>query len=335
MRARQRNDKWLAAGWILAMGLASVGCVSSTTGNEGNLEFFYAADDEPGNFNKPIAVGAKLDLFVRDAGAGGDRQVTLVSASTDDESIARIVEFEGNEITLEGVGEGSFRIEVEANVAATEETETDSVDMLVRVPEKVLLSHTCGGESTGYYLAGQDVYVPFEMKMNDGQNVIGYGYYPVEHEPAEAMTRDESHQGTQYIRYNLGEETGTVTVSSTLDEATIDLELVEIGQADGATLSTPEVKLEDGQTHLRYVLPTIAGKPICQAIVDLSVTSTSEDVCDVSRVGDAEIYAKNNNTGSGWLEIAAKKEGTCTFDVTFPGANGGEGVTESFELTVD
>ena len=73
---------------VASMGIASGACVSKTTGNEGNFEFSYPADDRVGDFNKPIAVGAFLDLEVRDV---GDRSpVALDSASFVDPSVFKL-----------------------------------------------------------------------------------------------------------------------------------------------------------------------------------------------------------------------------------------------------
>ena len=86
---QKQSKRWalVLAGAVVFGGLA---CTSSTTGNLGNLEFYYTADDEIGNFNKPIAAGAKLEVFVQDAGDGSDRQATLQNTTTDDEGIARV-----------------------------------------------------------------------------------------------------------------------------------------------------------------------------------------------------------------------------------------------------
>jgi hypothetical protein len=42
--------------------LLTVACQSTLTGNEGNFQFSYDADDWITDFNKPIAVGAYLDI---------------------------------------------------------------------------------------------------------------------------------------------------------------------------------------------------------------------------------------------------------------------------------
>ena len=75
---------------------ALVGCTSKITGNEGNFEFSYPADDRVADFNNPIAVGAYLDLEVRDVGY--QQPVTLSAASTDDESVLMVESFQAHEL---------------------------------------------------------------------------------------------------------------------------------------------------------------------------------------------------------------------------------------------
>lgn len=332
---RSPAPRWITA-CVLGAGLFSLACVSETTGNKGNLSFYYTADDSVANFNKPIAVGAKLELFVRDAGDGSDRAVTLLTATTDDESVARVESFSDNSMVLEGLSAGEFEVSVSASVERTNEQEDDSVDMLVRVPEVLRLSHTCRGanDRRGYYLKGSNVYIPFEMKLKDGQDVIGYGYYPVEAEPAEAITFVEGQKGQQYINYKVGEELGEITLSSTIDSTSIVLDVVEEAQINGARLAEDKGDLRNGQTNVRFVLPTIDDEAVCQATLQIAATSLTPQVCEVSPSAEARDIKLDQYTGSGWLEITGKSEGECTFEVTFPKAAIGEGVTESFTLTV-
>lgn len=337
---QKQSKRWalVLAGAVVFGGLA---CTSSTTGNLGNLEFYYTADDEVGNFNKPIAAGAKLEVFVQDAGDGSDRQATLQNATTDDEGIARVASFSGNSMIIEGVSEGSFEINVEATVARTGETEEDAVNMLVRVPEVLVLSHTCEahGNNSAYYLAGDEVYIPFDMELEDGQDVIGYGYYPVELDSTLA-TLVEGQKGQATIRYKLGEETGEVTLTSTIDDTTASIKIATEDQIGGVRLDNPEDELSLGQTELVFVNPLIEDEEVCQSNAEITATSTTPEVCDV-KPGFPEFGQDNmdvpelTETGStGWVEISGKAEGDCSFDVTYPNGNGGEGVTASFTLPV-
>lgn len=61
-----------------AVFIGAIGCESTITGNEGNFQFSYPADDRVLDFNKPIAIGARLDVSVRTA---GDRTAVTLSAA--------------------------------------------------------------------------------------------------------------------------------------------------------------------------------------------------------------------------------------------------------------
>jgi hypothetical protein len=93
------------------------------------------------DFNKPIAVGARLDIEVTDVGA--QLPVELSAASFDDPAVLDVVEVEGSVVTVEGKGDGGALLEVEGTTSQGE-TLTDSVNLLSRVPEVHRLSHTCG-----------------------------------------------------------------------------------------------------------------------------------------------------------------------------------------------
>jgi len=337
---QKRSKKWavVLAGAVVFGGLA---CTSNTTGNLGNLEFYYAADDNLGNFNKPIAAGAKLELFVQDAGDGGDRQVTLINATTDDEAVARVASFSGNSMILEGVADGSFQVDVEATVARTGETEEDAVNMLVRVPEVLILGHTCEahGNNSAYYLKGNEIGIPFDMKMMDGQDVIGYGYYPVELDNTLA-TLVEGQKGQALIRYQLGDETGEVVMTSTIDDTTASIKIAAEEEIGGVRLNNTERELVLGQTELVFVHPLIDDEEVCQSNAEIMATSATPDVCDV-KPGFPELGTDEDDvpdlleTGStGWVEIASKTAGDCTFDIFYPNADGGNGVSATFTLPV-
>jgi len=185
-------------------------CKSVLTGNEGNLEFTYPADDRVADFNKPIAVGAKLELEVRDAGSR--KAVSLTSASTEDDSVLRVVSFSGSKLILEGVSSGGTLVLVEANT--TGGALGDSVNMLARVPEVMKLANTCVTEASAQYLTGQDIIIPYDFEMSNGQPVIGFGYFPITLEPATGMTLDTTSVDQQWFHFTTGATAQNVTLST-------------------------------------------------------------------------------------------------------------------------
>lgn len=301
-------------------------CDSTITGNEGNLTFSYDADDDVFDFNKPIAIGAKLNLKVAESGT--NLPVDLADATSSDESVLAVDSFAGDMFTLEGMGDGNVLISVE-----TDDGVTDSVNMNARAPEVLILSHTCGTDG-GAYLVGDKVYVPFDMEMSNGQAVIGYGYYPISISDETLLTRDVEHNGQQFIRYDvLG--AGTVTLSSDIDDTTLELTLAEEASIDGVDQPIAFV-LEDidvGDTNPFYVLPTIGGTTVCQATAEMSVASDTPTICDVRTIG-SEVAAGDAKYEQGWFEIEGLAEGTCQYTVTYPNGTSGAGTSAQFEYTI-
>lgn len=319
--------------WVLvpAALLLVTGCESVVTGNEGNFRFEYDADDRVFDFNKPVAVGARLDLRVIDA--GDDAPIELVDASTDDPAVLDVVSFEGNGFTLEGTGDGEVLITVKGAREGGEEL-SDSVNMLARVPDVHRLSHTCGADGSTAYLANQPIYVPFEFERSNGQPVIGYGYYPVQSSSPE-VTLDSTWQDAQWMRFDLG-AAGAATITSDIDGTVLNLAVIDEAAIDGAAQPIAFV-LEDidvGDTNPFYVLPTAGGDTVCQALATYEVTSLTPDLCDVRAI--ATFAAPNSTEGkeSGWFEIEGIAAGTCRYTVRYPLGAAGVGASTDFEYPI-
>lgn len=327
-----KSSKRFYAAYMLCAGVMVLGCTSSTTGKEGNLKFSYSTDDDFANFNKPIAVGAKLDLRVSKAGTEGNRDATVQSATTGDDAVLKVSSTSGNTVVLEAVGKGSSEITVEAKLAATGEVVSDAVDMMARVPEKHDIWHACLArtEREAYYLVSQDIYIFHEMKMNDGQDVIGYGYWPVKTDVEGALTLKTGHKDQQFLQFTTAAEPATVKVTSDLDGTVATVNLVKIDQANGAKLGEFDNRVVVNRTELGYVLPTIDDKPICQARAEFTIDNSSPDVCTVSKL--TNVSETQQKRQAGWISIKGNAVGDCKFTVNYPGGDGGNGLSE--ELTV-
>lgn len=314
---------------VPALLAAMLGCDSTITGNEGNLTFSYDADDAVFDFNKPIAVGAMLDLTVAEVGSGED--ATISSASTDDEGVLSVSEFSGSLLTLSALSEGSALVMVDAEVSTG--PVSDSVMMSAAIPEVLLMSHTCG-EAGGAYLSGQSIYVPFEFEMANGQPVIGYGYYPVTSSDESVLVRDASFTGQQYMRLDTL-SAGTVTLDSDIDDGSLAFTVVDEAAIDGVAEPLAFV-LEDidvGDTNPFYVLPSVGGVTVCQAQATMEVQSDSPDICDVRTIG-SEVAAGDARYETGWFEIEGLQEGTCAYTVTYPLGAAGSGASASFTFAI-
>ena len=169
---------------LAVVGASSLACTSTQTGKAGELEFTYVTDDDVRDFNKAIAVGARLDLEVRESGNAPyqERKVTINEATSSDESVLSVVGTSGDVFTVEGTGTGSAELRADATTVDSGEGLVDTIDMRAAIPEVLKLQHSCGDNPSGRvgkYLVDQTILIPFEMELADGQPVIGYGYYPV------------------------------------------------------------------------------------------------------------------------------------------------------------
>ncbi len=310
----------------------TVGCRSRITGNEGNFQFSYVADERVNDFNKPIAIGASLDIEVTDVGQL--RPVTLSAAESDDTAVLEVTSFEGSNVTVHGVADGEPLLSVTGTTASGEEL-SDSVNLLVRAPEVLRLAHTCSTTGTAAYITSQRVYVPFEMERANGQPIIGYGLYPATPSDAAALTLDAAASNQQFMAFDTGAAAATLTLDSDIDDTSLAVQLVDQGAIDGVEEPIAFV-LEDidvGDVNAFYVRPTTGGTTICQADIDKTVQSDTPAVCDVRVRGEAEEGGDAVHE-FGWFEIEGVAAGTCSYTVTFPGGSGGGGTSAQFSYPI-
>ncbi|MEL6546614.1 MAG: hypothetical protein AAFQ82_18450 [Myxococcota bacterium] len=298
-------------GCMVATLWVSVGCTSTQTGNEGNFDFTYFTDDNFRNFNKPIAVGAFLDLFVDQTGTG--RDVSLSSATTDDPMVLNVVEVSGQRFRVEATGVGTSRIFVEGTVSGV--TETDSVDMRTAIPERLRLSHTCTTSDTGTYLADSNILIGYELELLSGEAVIGFGEYPVAEIPA-GLTIDMGADNQTFIPMRTG-FAGSYDLDSTIDAERLFVQVVEPSSIDGVTLQLGGLQSTFvNDTDFYYVLPTVGGAPVCQADIQYSVSTSTPTVCSVQ-----ENDPTDRENEFGWFQVTGVSTGTCVVDVTYPGSS--------------
>lgn len=307
----------------------SASCRSRITGNEGNFQFSYVADDRLTDFNKPIAIGAFLDIEVVDVGQ--QRPVTLSVAESNDPAVLAVTAFEGANVTVQGVAEGEPLLSVTGTTADGEE-QSDSVNLLVRAPEVLRLAHTCSTTNTAAYVTGQRVYVPFEMERENGQPIIGYGLYPATPSDTAALTLNAAASNQQFMAFDTGAAAATLTLDSDIDDTSLDVALIAEGSIDGIEEPIAFV-LEDidvGDTNAFYVRPTTGSTTVCQADIDKVVQSDTPAVCDVRERDSADQGAHE----FGWFEIEGVAAGTCQYTVTFPGGDNGNGVSQQFSYEI-
>ncbi len=307
-------------------------CVSRTTGNEGNLDFWYVDLNlgQISNFNKPIMVGARLDLKVAKAG-GGTSAVTLESASTDEPDAVVVDSFSDHEVVLHALAEGNVLVEVRAEVTG-EGTVTDSVNMLAREPQKLVLTHPCTLDDHAAYVVDSDVSVLFDPQRDNGQKLIGYGHWPVDLEPEGVVSIRTEDKSLEVLPLHT-DATGSITIASQIDEAELTLDVITDGDVDGIELRDTVTVPED-HDRLVQVLGLVGATRVCWNDPEFSVTVDTPEVCDVRSWHSDDGKSEGEGVAWAWLVVEGKVPGTCTFSVTFEEASAGAGVTESFDLEV-
>lgn len=317
----------LAAAAVVGGGLIAIGCTSRATGNSGELEFSYTTDDLTTDFNKPIAVGARLEVRVQTAGERAN--VDIVDVFTN-EDVLLVDSFSGDNFILEGVGAGNSLVEVDAE--GPDGAVSDSVNMRAAVPEVLELSHTCTGDALGLYSAGlQNVDVAFDMKLADGTDVIGYGYYPVD-VPAGLGTIEATSDSQAFIRLDLAAATGEFDLSSTIDDTSLSFRLIEEAEITGASFNAtaPGLRVIEGNTSYIYVWPAVDADRVCQWSADMTVTSLTPETCDV-RNNETPAEPDQKSNLEGYVAIEGIAAGECRFEVSYP--NGADGAGATTELT--
>ena len=309
---------------LLAVVSATAGCQSRLTGNEGNFVFSYWADDDINNFNKPIAVGAWLEVEVHTV--GGNQSVDLASASFDDPAVLNVSGFSGNTVTVEGTGDGSALLSVADGAGVT-----DSVNMLAATPEVVRLRHSCSDSDSAAYLVDQRFWVPFEMEKANGQPVIGRGYQPVNVDGAASLDGDDSTQ--QHLALDADAVGGSLTISSQVDDTSLTANIVLATDVDGIAEPIAYVveDIDVGDKDSFYVRPTVGADVLCQANMSKSVSSDTPEICSVTD-RDAEVDATDELAWEfGWFEIEGLAGGECLYTVTFDAS----GISAQFSYPIE
>jgi hypothetical protein len=306
------------------------GCVSRQAGKDGNLEFRYQTDDIFVDFDKAIAVGAKLDLFVHPIDGEEGATATVETATSDRAETIDVTSHSGNVIYLEAKAAGAVEISVSADLPGLRGTVSDRVDIRATVPDAVKAWHLCKkvDERDGVYLTSQNLWIPFEMEEN-GRPVIGYDYYPVEFEPTDSIAVQYGHKSQQFIRLKTTDVPQDITMRSILDETELNLKIVTHDAIDGLELATPGREIQSGSTDIVHVFPTTAGQRICQAQTAIDVASKTPDTCGVRNLvefGQREELL----TQYGWLEVEGLRPGRCAFEVTYADA----GFAAELEVTI-
>ncbi|MCB9529265.1 MAG: hypothetical protein H6701_12940 [Myxococcales bacterium] len=294
---------------LAALTLPALACQSEQTGEQGLLRFSYVTDDNPANFNKPVAVGARLDMRIEEAGGlftGLRPDPTVTAATTEDEAVIRAAAFTRNVVTFEGIGAGTTKLTVTATLQSSGnkgKSVEDSVTFRAAVVDDVKLFHTCTLDRAGHYLTNTrgDLWLTYDFfadnALGNAEPVIGYGHHPITIEPAGSLTLDEASKDQQWFHFTGYPDTPTtVTVRGDAGGDAVTLNFVDPAAVQSARLiKFTDGCVGDGERDLCafagnelgtgfYLQPLVADdEPVCQADLAFELTVDTPDVCAVER----------------------------------------------------
>ena len=319
---------------VAAFGLLVSGCYSTATGYQGKLTFGYESNPEDfGNFVKPIAPGAKLDVVA--FANGSEKTLVITKAVSSKPSVVKVSQKDDHTITLLGGEPGVADIELSARDASGV-VQTDRMFFHVGKPQRHLIRHGCTKEKEAIYVGGDTAWVSHDMKTSDNRPVIGYDYAPMTMEPPGGVELIDQPQDFPGYIYKLPNKSAKVTLTSSVDKTSLTFTIVDRGELSQAELLGGGRAFEGTTTYVGARVKS-GQTPVCSQDSLTKAKSLTPDLCDVS----ANLEDDDEDGGGGKDEnrqqvavVTAKKFGICKYELTLPELAGGKGVSLKGEVEI-
>lgn len=299
---------------LVVAGALLVGCESRLTGERAELVFAYDAHEDVENFNKPIALGARVELRVTEVGS--DDVVDVVDVKSTEH--LEYVDSVANLFELKAKKAGTARITVLAETDY-DGARRDTVTMRVEPIHAVHFEHVCTDSNAAVYLAGSEgVEIAWFRETSRGEPLIGGGVYPVAATPegAAVLRRDDEDQS--HLRFDLPEAAERIKIySPTLEHDPIFMKVIDHSDVDRIAIDEFDDDLVLFEEHWdeAYFQPTYQGEVVCEATLRVDAKSLTPDVCDVQPGFPDEPEAALE----GIVSIFGKKMGVCRYEAWYPG----------------
>ena len=294
--------------------LFGVGCEVEAEGEEGNFTFRYV--DGLGTVASDLAVGARVDIQVVDADT--DSAVIVDEAFSEAADVIDVVDFVTghgeSRFTLEALSAGSARIVAESGTG--DEMLRDSAIFEAATATQVELDSIC---SSGTFLTNGHAIARYRMRDDASTLLTGYGLYLADVDPPEGGEVDEDYRRLGFLRLNTGDEAGTYSLASQVDDGSLDFELVDAASIDELNTNFDEDTiidtLEAGESrHMAPFTLKIGEDQICGPPgANIVVTVDDESVC-TARYG-REFDNIPTLLDLHTLYVAGLDAGTCTVTI--------------------
>lgn len=309
----------LLIAWQLTLG-CSVLESANERGRNGNLVFTIDTGELATDFDNPVAIGAMLDITVKQARGGGSVELTAASFRT--EGSFEVVRFADDVVTVRALDRGSSSLEVAARGSDGELD--DVIDLTAEEAAKVSLSHKCNflDFKTAQYGVGTAATLDYTLRNRLDRIMLGYGFAPLSMSPA-AIELDAGRMRVGTLVFTPATSAGLVTVRSTVDDEELELRFVDPADIDSVKVNGLRTVSRTSRAATRKVWPQYRGERVCRAGVGPQVASVVGTNCSVEVTGAA---TDEHFT----LEITPQAVGPCAFTLEVPETS----VSESFEFQI-
>lgn len=319
----------LAAG-ALAAAVVGGGCVATTPGEKGELEFYYQSTDF--DFDKPIAVGATLDLHVREPDS--NQAAEVLDATPTAPGILDVAGQRDDVVELEGVAEGEGNVEVEARLPSGDEVRDRLAQpMRTATVDSLELSHHCVEGQEAAYLVDTEAAIGFDMSAG-GEEVIGGDFLPVSGGASLRLEPRATLLHTVYVQ--TPSQKTTVTLESEVDDTTATFHVVEEADIDGVVrdLGPSDGSIRVDRQGLVHVAPEGGEHRVCWAVTEgFEASSDTPGICEVAPV-EADDVEEALDGQPGFVRVTGLEPGTCEMTARFPNGRDGQGASGTFQLEI-
>ncbi len=305
-------------------------CGVQVEGDEGNLTFHYIDSGWPQSASTTdIAKGAQVDVRVSDARADDNTtSLELIEAYSDDAQTLEVAAERDEEFQLaaheESAGDGT-RIHAEA-YDADGEAISDSTTLRTAGVDDVAVDHLCDDE---VYLAESTVEFGYDMMDAAGDDLTGYGYYPLSIEPESAGEIDEGIGRLEVIEIETGDEAGTHDIVSDLDDEVVqEFELLASEDIDDiefhADHEERESSLDVGESGPAMLFSLLSDdRTVCGAKSSaIELVSNTPDTCEVDYGTYRTLHL---------AEVEGLEAGECEIELSIPDTEISETMTIDIE----
>ncbi len=315
---------WLGIALIATSLVLACSGKAAQEGEEGKLEFFYEPADGDRDFDRPLAVGSGMSIFVEALGSHELDRIRKVSTDPESVLFAELDDDAEDEVYIWGDAAGEATLEVE--VLGGGEIYTDRVTLRVDEVDTVEMAHECTDGIDAAYMIDEDFRIPFERENADGEKLVGEVHSDMDAKlSCQVLMQPEYFQDRAYcneagLHFWAIDTLGPVyldlipevsAASRALDE--LDIHIVD---EDDIGFEPADGELRTDATRSVDMFPVQAntgGRPVCSHL-DLYIEILTPGTC-TARNGDLYLYIDGDDENE--IPLRGQAPGLCEFAVEF------------------